>query len=540
MSADSIRRRRLVGTWAVSTGILFTLCALWSLATPIGAAPDEPDQIVKAAAVARGELVGRRVPGKPEAVTAVTVPQSFAGDANVANCIAFRPQIPAGCDHGLRGSARPTRATTIVGRYPPLYYAVVGLPTVSWHTDVAVYLMRLLGALMSALLLGLALAVASVWARSRLLVAAVALAATPMALFLGSVVNPSGLEISAAICTWTAGLVLVLDRAEHPRLPLVVATTGAAIVFVCSRDLSPLWLGVAGLSMVALAPTSLVVLARQRAVRIGALVVVVATMASVAFVVVAHSLAVYPGGLKVSPTLSELGVLDKALGRSDQLVHQFVGVFGWVDTPSPSEVTAAWLVLLGVVVLIGLLTSRARHRAVIVGLAVLSVVLPTAIMVSHARTDGIVWQARDGFPLYVGAILVSGAVAGRRRGSGAAVRSPWWSGVGAMSVLGVAVALGQAADFVWALRRYTVGQGATLDPFAVVRGGWSPPGSAELLVVLAVLAAGGYGWWVARLALSPSDAAEGRTPSASLRRPEPKGQTLRRNPQPAARSPESP
>jgi hypothetical protein len=532
MSGEKFRRRRLVATWAVSTTILFALCGLWSLATPIGAAPDEPDQIVKAASVVRAELVGPRAPGRYKAVTEVTVPQSFADDATVANCTAFHPKTPAGCDHGLRGSDRPTKATTIVGRYPPLYYAVVGLPTLAWHSDVAVYLMRLLGGLMVSLLLGLALAVASVWSRSRLLVAAVALSATPMAVFLGSVVNPSGMEIAAAICTWTAGLVLVLDRAQRPGVPLVVSAAGAAVVFVLSRGLSPFWLAIVALSLVALAPASVVLLARQRAVRAGAVVVGVVSMAGVAFIVAAQTLAIYPGGIKLPRTLSELGVIKRALGQSNALLHQFVGVFGWVDTPSPLEVTAGWLAMLAVLVFIGVVTSGRRQRGVVLGLLVLSVALPTAIMVSHARSDGIVWQARDGFPLYVGAVLVSGAVAGRRSSSDPA-DARWWTRWPAMAVVGAGVALCQAADFVWALRRYTVGLGSTANPFAKVPGGWAPPLSAEVLVALALIVAGVYGCWVARLALAP--AASKQAPPLSASRSPPRS---RRSPQPATRSPE--
>jgi len=281
-----------------------------------------------------------------------------------------------------------------------------------------------------------------------------------------------------------------------------------------------------------------VLLARQRAVRAGAVVVVVATMAAVAFILGAHTLAIYPGGIKLPKTLSDLGVVKRALGQSNILLHQFVGVFGWVDTPSPREVTVGWLAMLVILIVLGLATSRGRHRAVVVGLLVLSVVLPTAIMVSHARTDGIVWQARDGFPLYVGVLLVSGAVAGRRPSSRSTDGARWWTRWPAMAVLGTGVALGQAADFVWALRRYTVGLGPTLNPFAKVPGGWTPPLSAELLVTLAALAAAAYGWWVARLALAPAATQEAQPWPARLSPPTSAGS--RRSPQPATRSPEWP
>ena len=108
------------------------------------------------------------------------------------------------------------RATTYVGLYPPLYYAIAGLPTLLWSSGSAIYLMRALSALVAALLYGLTLAMIARWSRAPLLLSALGLALTPLVVFLGGVVNPSTLEIAAAAATWTAGLLLVLDHADHP------------------------------------------------------------------------------------------------------------------------------------------------------------------------------------------------------------------------------------------------------------------------------------------------------------------------------------
>jgi hypothetical protein len=50
---------------------------------------------------------------------------------------------------------------------PPLYYGVVGLPTLVWHTSFAVSLMRLLSGILTAVMVGLALTLTFVWSRSR-------------------------------------------------------------------------------------------------------------------------------------------------------------------------------------------------------------------------------------------------------------------------------------------------------------------------------------------------------------------------------------
>jgi hypothetical protein len=515
------RSHPLLRIWAVSAGILFCLCAAWSIATPIGAAPDEPSQLAKAASVVRGEIVGPAATEKlahsttfeeycylvssasrcNKASTVVTVPESFAKLTSPA-CF-FIPFLPGSCGSGLRGSGRDATVTTYVGRYPPLYYAIVGLPSLAWHTDVADYLMRLVSGLLSALFLGLALALAAVWSRSRLLVLAVAVAATPMVFIWGSVVNPSGLEIATAVCVWTGGLILVLDRSSHPPPSLIAATAVAAIVMVLTRGLSPLWLVVIAVSLAALAPRSLPVLIRQQNVRIAGGAVGLAGVAAVAYIIGAHALSVYPIGQPVPPGTSEWGVIDIALGRTGLLINEFIGAFGWVETSPPLLVKVLWIVPALAVVVLGLLARVRRHAVVIAALIVASLVLPTALMVSQAHNDGVVWQARDGFPLYAGILLVAGAVAGRNEqmiavDSGLALRVRWSIRQLALPVA-LAVTAAQLVDFVWALRRYTVGLGSVINPFARVRGGWSPPVPSVVLVLFATVTCIGYGVWIVRV-----------------------------------------
>ena len=67
------------------------------------------------------------------------------------------------------------------------------------------------------------------------------------------------------------------------------------------------------------------------------------------------------------------------------------------------------------------------------------------------------------------------------------------------ALVAVCVPLAQLGDLVWALRRYTVGLGPVLNPFAKVHGGWSPPVPAVALVLVATVAAVFYGWWIAHL-----------------------------------------
>ena len=67
------------------------------------------------------------------------------------------------------------------------------------------------------------------------------------------------------------------------------------------------------------------------------------------------------------------------------------------------------------------------------------------------------------------------------------------------ALVAVCVPLAQLGDFVWALRRYTVGLGPVLNPFAKVHGGWSPAVPAVALVLVTTLAAVFYSWWIVHL-----------------------------------------
>ena len=512
---------RLITIWLVSTGILFFLCAAWSIATPIGAALDEPAQLVKAASVVRGEIVGRSLTPRLDlqlppasraffqycdglhgakacnkAVTVVTVPESFATFV-VSPCLIFQ-MWPAGCSHGLSGSGREVIGATYVGRYPPLYYAIVGLPSLVWHSNTAVYLMRLLSGLLCALLLGLAIALAAMWSRSRLLVLAVAVIATPMVIIFGSEVNPGGLEMAAATCVWTGGLILVLDWASKPPTGLIAATAAAASVMVLSRGLSALWLAIIGVVLAALAPRSLPVLLRLRKVRVAVGAVMLVGVAAVAYILWAHTLSVYPNDSPVPAGTP--GVIEIALGRTGSLVDQFVGTFGWSFTSSPLLVVGLWLFSASAVLGIGLIVSLRRHAGVIIALIAASLLVPTALMVSQAHKDGVVWQARDGFPLYAGIILVAGAVAGRsiELGEGELVVAPLVRRATRRLALLLAIttAVVQFGDFFWALRRYTVGLGSVVNPIARVRGGWSPPIPSVVLVIATAIVIIVYGWWI--------------------------------------------
>jgi hypothetical protein len=485
-------QRGFVGIWIRCFLILFVLCAAWCFATPLGGAPDEPAQVVKAAATVRGQLIGQPARHEPAATRDFRVPALFKSVYALPTCYQFHAKTPAGCAPHLQSSSRIVTVSTYVGRYPPLYYAVVGLPTLVMHSESVIYAMRLVSALLDALLLSLAFAIASIWCRATMMLEAIALTITPLVFFFAGVINPNGFEIAAAICTWTSGLALVRNWSLRPPRGPLIAFFVSGCLLELTRGLSVLWMGTILLTLLCLEPRSCWHLMRERSVRIGAALLVAVGAVAVGYVLIAHSLKVLPSALLPADHASFFLLTERVLGEIGVYVREFIGVFGWLDTPSPLLPTILWTALLGFLVVLGLVASRRRESVVLAGLIVGSFALSMALIEWNAGTSGITWQARDGFPLYAGTPLLAGMVIPHTSitGFGDFARRR----VAAIVAIGVGVS--QLTDFGWALRRFTVGLGRTVNLFQPVRHGWSPPPGVPLTAILGAVAVVLYATWL--------------------------------------------
>ncbi|MDA8075006.1 MAG: DUF2142 domain-containing protein [Actinomycetota bacterium] len=463
--------------------VTFANFAVWSWATPLFAAPDEPTQVARAAAVVRGELVGATVGSDRNAFTTVTVPAVFAEDGPLVTCFQFRPDVPASCEPRVPASRRTVPVETYVGRYPPLYYLIVGLPSLVVQTARGIYLMRLVSALLDAVLVSLALFAVVRWSKKPLLLVAVMAAATPMAWFLGGVVNPSGFEIAAALCLWTSGAILVLEHAAAPPPGLVALVASAFAVFVLARPLSPLWCAIAVVVLAAAAGWRRVwALLANRSVQWTIPPLAACSALALLWILSEHSLDLTPSTARVPRPETFSHLVPVIFARTPSWLEQMVGVFGWLDTTSPVFTYALWGVVVGALVISvwvrAVRGAREAREALAVAALVLAVVLlPVAIVYSQVHRLGIVWQGRDIMPLAVGVPILAVAVAGRdralRRLHG---RVTAWAAASVCAALGVA---GFAAFFE-ALRRYAVGVDGPID---FLSGPWHPPlGSAAALV----------------------------------------------------------
>jgi hypothetical protein len=473
--------------WWTSFAIVFVLSVCWSLATPLFASPDEPAHVVRAASVARGQLLGRTprqssLRGELE----VKVPTIF-GSASQVGCLAFQPDVTANCLR-FRGSTRLSEVVTTAGRHPPLYYAAVGWPSLPYPSAFGVRAMRILSALLASALLATAVTALSFLPSRRVAALGVAVAVTPMVLFLSGVVNPSGVEIAAAICVWAAGSALVVEAPTVVRPALVTMTGVGACALALTRQLGPLWLGIAGLVLAWIGGSDAVrALLRSRRFLLWGAAAVVCSLAQVGWVVSVGALDASSSQTAGYPNASVGTLVKGSVGRAYVYYRELIGVFGWRDTNPPSLVLFIWTAAIGGTVLLAVLLANRRVVGSIATIALLTFALPVLFEVQSGHTAGYFWQGRYTLPLAVGIPIVAAVASSRSDAASrlATGRLVWVFAVG----LGVA----QVLAFGQAIRRYAVGAHSYLNFFTGTR--WSPPGGASLLCTLFVLGSvAWYGW----------------------------------------------
>jgi hypothetical protein len=470
------RQRRYLNTFGIYFGLFFAAFAVWSWATPLFGVPDEPVHEIKAVAVAHGQFLGTPAGSATDPDIFVTVPALYADAGNVPDCFAFKASVPASCAPAPTGGSQPTSVDIYVGRYPPLYYLVVGLPSLLTTSVAGIYLMRLMSALVCALFLALAAASVVIWSRSRILLAGLALAATPSLFFFGGAINPSGLEASAATCLWCSALVLVLEHIEAPPRGLLVTVVASACVTLFCRGLSPLWVAMIGLAILLLAPRQAALLIRQKSVRIAAAVIVGCALLATVWIVTEHSLDLRPSILQLPKNVSDLGIVEAVLGRWRPFLAEMIGQFGWLDTPSPNYTYFVWIFGVGGATALALVAARRRQLAVLAGVILATIVTPVIISSSQARNYGLSWQGKDLLPFAVGVPLLAAALAGQSE----AVRA---RGGRLVAILVAATATAEIAAFMQALRRNAVGLPG---PLNYLNGSWRPPLGALLPTLAAV------------------------------------------------------
>ena len=420
---------------------VFALMAVWSLMTPLFSGPDEPANYIKSAAVVRGEWVGDNVlpsPLKSYWTTTVNIDPQFGAANNIPWCFAPFSDRP-GCGSRLEDTqVTDIPAWTNMGRYPIVSFFISGVGTVFGPQDLSVRAARLMMSLCCALLLALSMAAMQRRAASS---SGVLLAILPGTVFLASTMNPSALEICAAIALWTImPSVIAHDRTRFDLLAFSVA--GALLIL--TRAVGPvLYVVVIALSYVATKQRRpLVVIAQQFRNALA--------LHGVAFLFAGWwYLKIY--SFQTNNVLSE-GIarislrsqIDQAVRHIPKLLDQAVGNFGWLDAPMPRVALCIFVALYCVVLARGIVVGSAGTRIAMIALCLVTTVVVIVLDVNYysmLRSFGA--QGRHIVPLLVGLPIIAASSFTWKRNWEVAAVSIWglvmvWSGLST-------------------LRRYTVG-----------------------------------------------------------------------------------
>lgn len=477
----------------------YALLALaWVFGNPPGAAPDERDHYLRAMAVAGGDLHGRPNPeleGQPKSLPkeagapaleelwlkkgarVVTVPPGLAPVE--WGCDAFKSVQDASCVLGQTSPAGPVDATTTVGTVEPALYLLPGLAARLGHEPAgALRLARLAnGTLVLALL---ATAAALLWppGGSALALTGLLVAVTPMVIFTGAALSPSGPEIAASICFFSA--VLRLGRGDGHRMVWVAAGVSGALLAL-SRSLGPVWI----LLMVGIVVACHGWRRSWRTVRDGGRyaaavggAIFVTTMSTVLW---ERS---YQPGIDVDGKYFWHNV-PVTFGTLPNILRDLVGVFGWLDTVLPNAAYLAWAAMLVVLVAVGAAAGTGRQRIVLAAVPVVVVLAILLISAGLLRQNGFEIQGRHVLALAAVLPLLAAELVAAHAAERGTPRAALLLPVFAVPALVV-----QVVAWYSNARRYAVGTNGPIWFFGHSR--WSPPGTWVLWsAVVAVGAAAG-------------------------------------------------
>ena len=396
--------------WAVPLVFGF---GLWTFSSPVGANPDEPSHIIYAWSIATGQGFGdRQAKCEPSVKSCppIHIVKIPVGLFEQPGCYAFRPNVPAACSVGR--TSGDVVGTNMV-RYPPLYYGVIGLVmrsalAVGVPSDTTGFLARLASALISITLIAPALALA--WARARRLVPGLILLLTPMSLFMVGAINPSGVEITAAMAAATA--IVVLARSSRQR-PAQVLLTYAITWLTWSRPLGFLWAAtIVAFGLFYIAISDSVVRQIRQLFRDLAWVIgfaVVNLMGGVMWFAYASQVRNVGGdGPKISLPAPGLERHIAIFLRWGEMIWEDIGVLGWLDTRLPLLLMLATVVTLTSVVNNSIFKSDVDvRRRLLAFLYLLAIFVGTTLIMYY---QGFLWQGRYVLPaLAAGYLLLVGA-----------------------------------------------------------------------------------------------------------------------------------
>ncbi|HSB85328.1 MAG TPA: DUF2142 domain-containing protein, partial [Ilumatobacteraceae bacterium] len=356
-------------TTAVTSAVMILGCT-WAIAVARYGGPDEPAHVIRAAAAAHGDLLGKPVEGFEPGYRQVTVAAPLAtGDPA---CFRHSASSTAECAV-VTNEPGDRDVATSAGSAPPWYYVVVGTVARMFSSGRTVLAQRMAAVVLCSLILGYALtrglrSGAGAW---------VLIALTPSAWFLLGVVGTSGIEIALV----TVALVESVERfGASARSAAIERVTIPLALCLLLRPTALI-----DVALVALVVTPTLPRPTTRSVVRLVLPFVATGLAWVAWSAWAG---VDLADRRTADTRSPASALSNSLSDIPTTAHQAIGALGWNEYFAPLLAQVIWVGVLAVavhrVVRRGVRWQRYWH---ICWLAA-ALLLPTAVEVFVHRSIG--------------------------------------------------------------------------------------------------------------------------------------------------------
>jgi hypothetical protein len=448
----------------------------WAGANPPGASPDESAHVVKAYATADGQLRGEPYEADTSGMTPLNaawfreVGRSYRIPKRVAppetiQCYAFDRNRTADCQVFPATTDTGTALVpTHFGTYSPALYFPLGAVMQGAHDyRSAEWRGRLVALVLSGTMVSWAALLLARRGEGWIPLAGLALAATPMVVFLSASATTSGIEIASAICFWAALLRIARQPECQSGWPWA-ATAFSGGVLALSRPLD-------AVLIVTILATVILLVGADRLRQRASFDRRKAALASVALATCVAASALWSLIVTPHPSIDlrlAVGSLDDAIRDSPNQLRQIIGIFGWNDTAMPQVVYLIALSLLAAVTVGALIVGSRRERLAIGVLATSIVTIHLGIAVLVEAQIGFGMQARYVMPLIVGLILLSADVLEQHR-----TKLPASVASYGLAVAYVGSSLLQLVAFTTNAHRYAVGaNGPWSLPWA---SRWAPP-----------------------------------------------------------------
>ena len=441
--------------WLLLVVAFLPFVALWSLANPLFASPDETTHMVRAQSISAGKF------DSPFVTDGLPI--------RAAECIAFQSEVSAACQD-LTWDPAGTEYELPTENYPPFFHAVAALPALITSGIWGAYVMRLWLAILCVVLLAWAGALTTRPGDSPWLLTGLCLAVVPMGVFTMSTVNPSGLG-TAFTALLVAGLLsLRTTRAGAPEVlgAISVGLIGMALV---RRD-GVIWvLAIAlvfapGLIRQFRPSRDWIPRGRRAVMSLAAITVVV-----------------YMSFWFAGPTIAAFLRNRQEAGGTNPweaaryirfYLTQLVGTFGWLDSPMGEEAFLVAMIVAGFIVILGLGgTDRLAAASTAIALALL---LTAPVAFGMIRFPYL--QGRYLLPIWVCLMLVAAKSAALGGLDPAQSRRLTRLLLGCWLVV-------HMVGFLQNLRRYAVGRSGSWG--SILGAEWHPPMMPNWVVVALLL-----------------------------------------------------